>query len=205
MPCFASLSDDAINVMIDNMNYETHTKGEVICEEGDVADAAFVVCDGQCAASVSLPHSAGVQKVGIIGSGEIFGSRALEFDAESSSAPVRNASVTVESDVCNLLVLSRAKFFKLLNKGSVLDEAVKISLEEIEGARAKHNQELLHRIDIESGHTQPPLSSNTEVKSVKSHGDAESSINRSGELSSEESPSIGERAVASATIKRNES
>ena len=28
-------------------------------------------------------------------------------------------------------------------------------------------------------------------KSVKSHGDAESSINRSGELSSEESPSIG--------------
>ena len=92
--------------------------------------------------------------------------------------------------MCNLLVLSR-EVLKLLNGGSVLDEAVKISLEEIEGARAKHNQELLHRIDIESGHTQPPLSSNTEVKSVKSHGDAESSINRSGELSSEESPSIG--------------
>jgi CRP-like cAMP-binding protein len=159
VPCFASLNDDAIATMVDSMSYETHAQGEVICEQGAVADAFYVVCKGRCTASISVPQyeSAGgrdggdggvsnsneLLKVGTIESGGHFGNQAFESDPESGKPPVRNATVTVDSESCDLLVLSRDQFFKLRGRGGVLSDDVIKMMQEVELARAKANEEML--------------------------------------------------------------
>ena len=55
VPCFAALGDEAIERMIDCMSYETRVKGDVVCVQGDVADAFYVVCTGRCKVSIVLP------------------------------------------------------------------------------------------------------------------------------------------------------
>ena len=82
-------------------------------------------------------------KVGTIESGGHFGNRALESDPESGEPRVRNATVTVESESCDLFVLSREKFLELRGQGGIIDDDVMKKMEEVELARAKQNDEML--------------------------------------------------------------
>ena len=150
VPCFASLDDDAIAVMIDSMAYESHAQGEVICAQGDVANAFYVVCKGKCTASISVPQHVGeasdrseLLKVGTIESGGHFGNQAFESDPESGKPPVRKATVTVDSESCDLLVLSREQFFELRGQGGILSDEVIKMMQEVELARAKANDAML--------------------------------------------------------------
>jgi CRP-like cAMP-binding protein len=146
VPCFASLSEVAIGAMIDTMDYETHSQGDVLCAQGEEAGAFYVVCEGRCVVSISTSSDPAPEKtterlkVGVIESGSHFGHQAFETDPESGGPTLRKATVTVESESCKILVLSRDKFFKLRGQGNVLDEDVMKMLEEVERARERQNE-----------------------------------------------------------------
>ena len=82
-------------------------------------------------------------KVGSIASGGHFGMQAFESNPETGGPTVRNATVTVDSESCDLLVLSREKFFELQGQGGVLGDEVIKMMQEVELARVRANEKML--------------------------------------------------------------
>lgn len=114
---FRHLGEDAMSTVIDAMIYQQKRQGDVLCNQGDSADRLYVVIKGQCAVSSCAPSSTREIRVGSVHELEVFGESALfEQDAER----IRNATVSVESERVQLLVLKRDKYAELVASG-VLD------------------------------------------------------------------------------------
>ena len=108
-----------MNAVIDAMIYQQRKKGDVVCSQGDNADRIYVLIKGRCAVSSCAPSSTQEVRVGSLSELEVFGESAL---LEHEEDRIRNATVRVESDRAQLLVLKRSKYEDLV-ESRVLDHS----------------------------------------------------------------------------------
>src|SRR5581483_1507561 len=71
VPIFASLTQDFIDVLRDKVELVRYTKGDVICRQGDIADAFYLVRLGFV--KISEPHPGGELVLAYLGRGGYFG------------------------------------------------------------------------------------------------------------------------------------
>lgn len=106
---FNKMSRRDLSRVADAIQPKSFKEGEVIVQEGDVADGMYFMKEGQVVVKQSLPDDENQQKlIGILKVGEYFGERALLTD------DLRSASVEAVTDVVCLCV-DKETFLKLLN------------------------------------------------------------------------------------------
>jgi CRP-like cAMP-binding protein/flavoprotein len=75
VPMFASLTQDFIEVLRNNVDLVRYTKGDVICRQGDIADSFYLVRLGFV--KVAEPHPGGELVLAYLGRGSYFGEMGL--------------------------------------------------------------------------------------------------------------------------------
>jgi CRP-like cAMP-binding protein len=118
---FAILTEIETEAMIDVMTRECHLMGEALCQQGQVADRFYVVMNGECGAFVNDKN--GHRQVGTIPKFGFFGESSLL--SKPGVDDIRNATVEVMSDSASLLVLTKIKFYELIDKGVLSAEILK--------------------------------------------------------------------------------
>ena len=121
VPLLATLTDSQRDAVGSVLIEENYVAGEVIVQQGDIADSLFVIKTGTCVAWI-LDQDSGVarvddssggpflgKEVARMGPGGVFGESALS----DSSTAVRQASVVAHNDV-TMLKLERQDFTELL-------------------------------------------------------------------------------------------
>jgi hypothetical protein len=144
IPIFASIPhyrmDKAVEEILAKTTYKRHAKGEIICEQGELADKFFIIVSGQCSVNVTNYNSqegrAITRRVGALKDLDHFGESALLGGFEDLK---RNATITVESDHVQLLVLSRLHYEELVEEG-VITKDVTSTLEAVSMKRVKSNK-----------------------------------------------------------------
>ena len=104
MPQLNELSNNNINSIAGAMENKTFRMGDNIIEQGEPGDAFYVLKDGKCSAFQSKQAGDPAVKVGDLVAGDFFGETAL-----LTNEP-RNATVTVLSQMAEVLVLSKTDF-----------------------------------------------------------------------------------------------
>ena len=132
--------DKAVEEILAKTTYKRHAKGEIICEQGELADKFFIIVSGQCSVNVTNYNSqegrAITRRVGALKDLDHFGESALLGGFEDLK---RNATITVESDYVQLLVLTRLKYEELEEEG-VITKDVTSTLEAVSMKRVKSNK-----------------------------------------------------------------
>jgi CRP-like cAMP-binding protein len=144
IPIFASIPqyrmDKAVEAILAQTTYKKHAKGAIICEQGELADDFFIIVSGQCSVNVTNYNSqegrAITRRVGALKDLDHFGESALLGGFEDLK---RNATITVESDYVQLLVLSRLHYEELVEEG-VITKDVTSTLEAVSMKRVKSNK-----------------------------------------------------------------
>jgi CRP-like cAMP-binding protein len=144
IPIFASIPqyrmDKAVEEILAKTTYKKHAKGTIICEQGELADDFFIIVSGQCSVNVTNYNSqegrAITRRVGALKDLDHFGESALLGGFEDLK---RNATITVESDYVQLLVLSRLQYEELVEEG-VITKDVTSTLEAVSMKRVKSNK-----------------------------------------------------------------
>ena len=144
IPIFASIPqyrmDKAVEEILAKTTYKKHAKGTIICEQGELADDFFIIVSGQCSVNVTNYNSqegrAITRRVGALKDLDHFGESALLGGFEDLK---RNATITVESDYVQLLVLSRLQYEELEEEG-VITKDVTSTLEAVSMKRVKSNK-----------------------------------------------------------------
>ena len=108
VPQLGSLSNNAINSIAGAMESKTYRRDDNIIEQGERGDAFYVLKDGSCSAYQSKSPGEAAVKVGDLVAGDFFGETAL-----LNNEP-RNATVTVSSQMTEVLVLSKNDFEMIL-------------------------------------------------------------------------------------------
>jgi len=120
---FSDLNAASIATIIDKMEYEVHTIGTVICEQGAVADTLYLIMSGSCQVEINGEVVATLNEL------EIFGENALfamsKSDTAATTSRTRGATVTAVDDTVQLLCLSLVNFQGLLNSGTLDEECLK--------------------------------------------------------------------------------
>lgn len=75
VPLFAKLEPSRLKLMAFTSQYQTYEDGEFVFREGDVADAVFVILEGE--AEIVVETRTGDLRVGMLGKDELFGELAL--------------------------------------------------------------------------------------------------------------------------------
>lgn len=75
VPLFAKLEPSRLKLMAFTSQYLTYEDGELVFREGDVADAVFVILEGE--AEIVVETRTGNLRVGMLGKDELFGELAL--------------------------------------------------------------------------------------------------------------------------------
>jgi cGMP-dependent protein kinase len=104
VPQLNELSNNNINSIAGAMENKTFRMGDNIIEQGEPGDAFYVLKDGKCSAFQSKQAGDPAVKVGDLVAGDFFGETAL-----LTNEP-RNATVTVLSQMAEVLVLSKTDF-----------------------------------------------------------------------------------------------
>ena len=148
VPAFSDLTDDEVNTLIDQMEHITRFKNDAICHQHDVSDSFYIIVKGSAVATVDddddatpdeMEYDAGGVKcrtvaetcpnqieVGRISELEFFGEGSLvvkeakdeEKHGKEEDDGTCSATVTVDSDRCELLRLKR-KNFLAMNENSM--------------------------------------------------------------------------------------
>jgi CRP/FNR family transcriptional regulator, cyclic AMP receptor protein len=106
LPLFADFSPETQAALLEHSRQRTYTKGAVVINEGDAAQALFIVCSG--ALKACLNDDQGKELVlSILGPGHYFGELAL-LDGEPRSANI------VALETSQLLVLTKEAFHEVL-------------------------------------------------------------------------------------------
>ncbi len=108
VPQLGSLSNNAINSIAGAMESKTFRMNDNIIEQGERGDAFYVLKDGSCTAYQAKNPGEAAVKVGDLVAGDFFGETAL-----LTNEP-RNATVTVTSQMTEVLVLSKNDFEMIL-------------------------------------------------------------------------------------------
>ena len=128
------------------MQFEKHPAKTVICRQGEPADSLFVIVQGYCTVSLRREaHEESERRVSVLGPLTVFGENALvDVDAVDGGETkrVRNATVTVESNVTQLLKLTRGTFDELVASGVLAGARVAAEARKIKRQRDAHNRRL---------------------------------------------------------------
>tara|TARA_B100000780_G_C20998899_1_gene399631 strand:- start:7 stop:921 length:915 start_codon:yes stop_codon:yes gene_type:complete len=130
IPAFSKLNEAEIDAMIGVMVPERHLIGTELCKQGDVALKFYVVMSGECNAYEEIDGKTRI--LGSIKTFQFFGEHAILSEPTSVNKK-RNATVEVISEFCSLLVLTRSKFYNLIEENklrrNVLDGVKKVDLQ----------------------------------------------------------------------------
>ena len=137
IPAFAKLTEEERDAMIEVMEPERHLMGTELCKQGDIALKFYVVMSGKCNAYVKKNGT--IKNVGTISTFQFFGESSLLSEPDVNDT--RNASVEVESEFCSLLVLTKSKFYGLIEQG-VLNRDVLDGVKKVDSARQEQNMEV---------------------------------------------------------------
>lgn len=131
-PLFEGLSDDELQQLMDNAQPVSLRAGEVLMQQGDPGDTAYVVVSGEF--EVHKQSGQSKIKIDIRNPGDVLGEMAL-----LSQAP-RSATVTAVTD-CETLAISKEIFDNLLSTSPSASRAVLHWIM----ARLSQNDALLHQ------------------------------------------------------------
>ena len=148
IPAFGMLTEEEIDAMIDVMTHETHLIGSTLCTQGDIAMKFYVVMKGECGAYKED------RKVGKISTFSFFGENAL-LGATPGVNERRNATVKVVSQSVSLLVLTKSKFYELIENGD-LNPQVLDGMKQVDRARQAENEEEMSAVmavSVEGGNS----------------------------------------------------
>ena len=134
---FAILTEIETEAMIDVMTRESHLLGDILCQQGEIADRFYIVMNGECGAFVTDKN--GYRQVGTIPMYGFFGESSLL--SQPGVDDIRNATVEVMSDSASLLVLTKIKFCKLIEDGA-LSRDVLAGVKKVDLERQKQNTEV---------------------------------------------------------------
>jgi CRP-like cAMP-binding protein len=137
IPAFSMLDEEEIDAMINAMSHESHLIGSTLCIQGDIAMKFYVVMKGECCAYIS-DSTESDRKVGTISTFSFFGENAL-LGATPGISERRNATVKVESQSVSLLVLTKSKFYELIENGD-LNPQVLDGMKEVDRERQVVNE-----------------------------------------------------------------
>jgi signal transduction histidine kinase len=131
-PLFQGLSDNELQQLVDMAEPVSLREGEILIQQGDAGDAAYVVIEGEFEIQKRTGQS--LIKIDVRNRGDVVGEMAL-----LSSAP-RNATVIAKTD-CEVLRIPPEAFEKLLLSSSTAAMAVLHWVM----ARLRQNESLLHQ------------------------------------------------------------
>jgi len=132
VPAFNKLNDDAISAIVQDMVFKRVNPGTVIFMQDEIADAFYVVTNGECDVIIRDKVVAKVNKL------EFFGESVFN---DSKNEVRRNASVVSSGkEQTHLLYLKKEQFVKLLLSG-VLTEDVIRKVGEVRKKRNEENEE----------------------------------------------------------------
>ena len=143
---FSNITEPEMEAMIDVMVREFRLMGDVLCQQGQVADKFYVVMSGECGAFVNDKN--GYRQVGTIPMYGFFGESSLL--SKPGVDDIRNATVEVMSDSSALLILSKTKFYQLIEKG-VLNRKILDGVKIVDKKRQEQNLDESSRLDLETG------------------------------------------------------
>jgi CRP-like cAMP-binding protein len=106
-PIFAGIDPKRLRLLAFMSESRTYRAGELLFDQGDEGDSAFVVIDG--AASVLINIGGEKREVAEIGSRQVFGEMAVLCDIP------RTAAIAAKTDL-EVLRIERDAFLKLLNE-----------------------------------------------------------------------------------------
>ena len=148
VPLFVDYSVEAIESILKVTTYSKTKKGTVLCHQGDAAHELYIIVSGECSVSVHEQGKDGenVQRnVGTLKELDYFGESALlggsgggggggseAMQQQERQIPTRNATVTVDSDYLQLLMLSWCHFEQLIKQGILKNDVVSIVAKESE-------------------------------------------------------------------------
>ena len=168
-PTFSDLSDEEVNLLIDQMDHITRFKNDAICHQHDVSDSFYIIVKGSAVVTVdddtenaddetdTCPEQIEVGRIDVLG---FFGEGSLVKDSDGSegldglegSEGICSATVTVSSDRCELLRLKRKAFLAMNSSMNSTFQAqhedrksVLEQLKDVKMERTKNNQALLER------------------------------------------------------------
>lgn len=105
IPLFSKLDPSKLKLLAFSSSYQTFEKGEPLFHEGDAADGAYVIEEGEV--DVLIERDGLEVKVGVLGKHDLFGEMALILN-ESRSATIRAAQslkvLKIDADVFLRLV-----------------------------------------------------------------------------------------------------
>jgi len=127
-PLFTSLTEKQRNAIADVMQLKHFQKEEILCKQGDVADAMYLIMSGDCEVLVGKKKASTLKKFDIFGEGALFGN-------------VRNATVRVNSEQAEVLMLPREDL-EILAQSNTLDKQCMKDLEKMSTTRANKNKSM---------------------------------------------------------------
>ncbi|MEM7544372.1 MAG: Crp/Fnr family transcriptional regulator [Pseudomonadota bacterium] len=106
-PIFAGIDPKRLRLLAFMSESRTYRAGELLFEQGDEGDSAFVVIEGE--ASVLINIAGEKREVAVIGANQVFGEMAVLCDIP------RTAAIGAKSDL-EVLRIDRDAFLKLLSE-----------------------------------------------------------------------------------------
>jgi CRP-like cAMP-binding protein len=169
-PAFSDLTDDEVNTLIDRMEHITRFKNDAICHQHDSSELFYIIVKGSAVATIddevdeievetgqnvtkdvkcrtvakTLPEQIEVGRIDVLG---CFGEGSLA----NEESHICTATVTVDSDRCELLCLKRKDFLAMDSSSTTFQDhhddhkSVLEQLNEIKMKRTKSNRDVLKR------------------------------------------------------------
>ena len=162
LPIFAALDDKEVDTLIDVMDHIVRLQGDLICRQHDVSDSFYIIVRGAVSVSVDDENKktgeirmdeTGLRPkqvvVGDLCRLKFFGESALLIEEDGLDS-LRNATVIVSSEKCDLLQLKRSNFVKLMKSDEHLfkdkhkgSESVIAQMKQTKLERSQSNMNML--------------------------------------------------------------
>jgi len=216
LPAFSGLNDEEVNSLIDKMDHITRFKNDSVCHQHDASESFYIIVKGSAVATVddesesetekdkdkdnetskcrtvatTCPKQIEVGRIEVLG---FFGEGSLVKEGDGTCS----ATVSVSSDRCELLRLSRKKFVEMnIHNSSTFQEqknegkSVLEQLRAVKMERVQSNRALLERRTSSKKLTTSSSSAvkarEEELKDVTKGGDEYSAAAGKGPVENEE-------------------
>lgn len=107
IPLFAKIEPSKLKLLAFTSERLTYQAGQVLCRQGDIGDAAYIIIDGTAAVRIGTPN--GDIEVARLGRGDVVGEIAILCDVP------RTATVSATEKV-TALKITKELFFRLINE-----------------------------------------------------------------------------------------
>ena len=143
IPLFAKIEPSKLKLLAFTAQRLSFAEGDVICEQGDEGDSAYIIIQGE--ADVIVATAAGPVTVATLKKNDFLGETAILCDVP------RTATVTARSDV-ETLMISKDLFFQLVSQfPSMSIEIMRELARRVERTTAQLREAVSH-----GGHAMPP-------------------------------------------------